>query len=190
MPRFIVNMHKDIKDELRWRTGVLLEDEAFQSIAVVKADHEAKRIYIYVNGGQKRDYFAAVLVTLRRINQSFEKLKATEMVPMPDDMESTVSYKHLIRLEKRGIDVYLPGDSEKEYKVKDLLGTIAADKATEEEMLQLLRKIKSDTDTFESLFKKASDIIIVQPSIMGFGIDLNKLIQKLFPKSPKKKTSP
>ena len=52
---------------------------------------------------------------------------------MPDDPGSTVSYKHLIRLEKRGIDVYLPGDSEKEYKVKDLLGTIAPGKATEEE---------------------------------------------------------
>jgi internalin A len=117
MPRFIVNMHNDIKDELRWRTGVVLEDNDFQSTAVVKADHEAKRMYIYVNGVQKRDYFAAILVTLRRINRSFEKLKTTEMVPMPDDPGSTVSYKHLIRLEKRGIDVYLPGDSEKEYKV-------------------------------------------------------------------------
>ena len=28
MPRFIVNMHADIKDDLRWRTGVVLEDEA------------------------------------------------------------------------------------------------------------------------------------------------------------------
>lgn len=39
---------------------------------------------------------------------------------MTDDPGATVSYKHLIRLEKRGIDVYLPGESEKEYKVKDL----------------------------------------------------------------------
>ena len=191
MPRFIVNMHKNIKDELRWRTGVVLEDNDFQSTAVVKADHEAKRMYIYVNGGQKRDYFAAILVTLRRINQSFEKLKTTEMVPMPDDPGSTVSYKHLVRLEERGIDVYLPGDSDKEYKVKDLLGTIAPAKATEEEILRLLRKIKSDTDTFESLFKKANDVIMLQPNFMGFGIDLKKAIQKILPKKDsKKKTSP
>ena len=76
MPRFIVNMHEDIKGELRWRTGVVLEDKEFQSTAVVKADHEAKRMYIYVNGRQKRDYFAAVLVNLRRINQSFEKMES------------------------------------------------------------------------------------------------------------------
>jgi small GTP-binding protein len=191
MPRLIVNMHKDIKGELRWRTGVVLEDKEFQSIALVKADHEARRFYIYVNGVQKRDYFAAILVTLRRINRSFEKLKTTELVPMPDDPGSTVSYKHLIRLEKRGIDVYLPGDSEKEYKVKDLLGTIAPAKATEEEILQLLRKIKSDTDTFESLFKKANDIAMLQPNFMGLGINLNNLIQKILPKkgSKKKKSS-
>ncbi|MCD4777565.1 MAG: leucine-rich repeat domain-containing protein, partial [Desulfobacterales bacterium] len=38
MPRFIVKMHKDIKDNLRWRTGVVLEDATFNSTAVVKAD--------------------------------------------------------------------------------------------------------------------------------------------------------
>jgi len=145
--------------------------------------------YIYANGEQKRDYFAALLVTLRRINRSFEKLQTVEMVPMPDDRASTVSYKHLIRLEKRGIDVYLPGDSEKEYKVKDLLGTIAPDNTTEEEILRLLKKIKSDTDTFETLFKKANDVIMLQPNFMGFGIDLTRLIQKIFPKGSKKKTS-
>ena len=61
MPRFIVKMNRDIKDDLRWRTGVVLEDKNFNSSAVVRADNEAKRINIYVNGGQKRDYFAVIL---------------------------------------------------------------------------------------------------------------------------------
>ena len=182
MPRFIVNMHRDIKGNLQWRTGVVLEDKDFSSTAVVKADNEAKRIYIHVQGGQKRDYFAVLLAALRRINQSFEKLKTTELVPMPDDPEITVDYKHLIRLEKRGIDVYLPGDSEKEYKVKDLLGSIAAGKASEEEILQILRKMKTDRDTVESLLKKANDIFILQPTLFGVGINLNAVIQKLFGK--------
>jgi small GTP-binding protein len=182
MPRFIVNMHKDIKDELHWRTGVILEDKKFQSTAVIKADYEAKRMYIYVNGRQKRDYFAAVLVTLRRINQSFKKMEITELVPMPDDPKITVDYDHLIRLEEEGIEFYLPGKTKKKYKVKDLLGTIAADIAAEEEILQLLREIKSDSDTFESLLIKASDTIMLQPNFMGIGIDLKKLIQKIVPR--------
>ena len=61
MPRFIVKMNRDIKDDLRWRTGVVLEDKNFSSSAVVRADNEAKRISIYVKGEQRRDYFAVLL---------------------------------------------------------------------------------------------------------------------------------
>lgn len=186
MPRFIVNMHADIKENLQWRTGVVLEDTDFLSTAVVKADHEAKRIYLYVEGGQKRDYFAVLLATLRRINQSFEKLKTTELVPMPDDPEITANYKQLIRFEEEGIENYLPGESEKKYKVKDLLGTIASGKATEEEILQILRKIRTDQDTMETLLKKANDIVIMQPNFMGIGLNLNALIQKVLPKKKNK----
>ena len=53
MPRFIVKMNRDIKDDLRWRTGVVLEDKGYHSTAVVRADIEAKRISIYVNGDKK-----------------------------------------------------------------------------------------------------------------------------------------
>jgi GTPase SAR1 family protein len=182
MPRFIVNMHKDIKGGLQWRTGVVLEEKDFQSTAVVKADHEARRMYIYVEGGQKRDYFAVILAALRRINRSFEKLETTEMVPMPGEPEITVDYEHLIRLEGEGIEFYLPGKSKNKYKVKDLLGTIAPEKTTEEEILQILRKIKTDTDTMESLLKKANDYLLIQPNIFGVGINMNRIIQKLFTK--------
>jgi small GTP-binding protein len=141
LPRFIVNMHRDIKNQLQWRTGVILEDRDFNSTAVVKADHEDGSIYIYVNNGQKRDYFSAILTILRRINKSFEKLKTTELIPMPDDPGITVNYKHLIRLEEEGIELYLPGKSDKKYRVKDLLGTIR-EPIEEDETLQMLRTIK------------------------------------------------
>jgi small GTP-binding protein len=85
MPRFIVKMHKDIKPDLRWRTGVVLEDEALHSTAVIKADEENKKICIYVEGEQKRDYFSTIRKTFRDIKASFEKLEAKEMVPLPDN---------------------------------------------------------------------------------------------------------
>jgi hypothetical protein len=134
-------MHKDVKNNLQWRTGVVLEDNDFESTAVIKADNEAKRIYIYVNGVQKRDYFAAILSTLRRINRSFEKLKTTELIPMPDNPDIIVSYKHLIRLEEEGIEFYLPGESEKKYRVKDLLGSIEGE-IEEDETMQMLKQIQ------------------------------------------------
>jgi small GTP-binding protein len=175
MPRFIVKMHKDIASELRWRTGVVLEDKAFHSTAVIKADEENKKIYIYVDGEQKRDYFSAILFTFRKINRSFEKMKAIEKAPMPDETEITVSYEHLIRLEKMGIETYIPDGSEKKYNVKDLLGTIYVEKKTEEEILEILRELKDRSDTEEALLKKAEDVVILQPNFMGMGIDLKKV---------------
>lgn len=54
LPRFIVKMHRDIHNLLQWRTGVVLRDPDYRSTAVVKADIEAKRIYFFVTGPQKR----------------------------------------------------------------------------------------------------------------------------------------
>ena len=54
----------------------------FNSTAVIRADNEAKRISIYVNGEQRRDYFAVILQKFREINNSFEKLKAIEKIPL------------------------------------------------------------------------------------------------------------
>ncbi|MCK4761628.1 MAG: hypothetical protein KAW12_05465 [Candidatus Aminicenantes bacterium] len=88
---------------------------------------------------QRRDYFAALLVTLRRINNSFEKLKTKELVPMPGDPEITAPYKQLIRFEREGLEYYFADDSEKKYSVKGLLGAITE------------KKIATEKDTKESL---------------------------------------
>ncbi len=182
MPRFIVKMHKDIKEDLRWRTGVILEDSTFHSTAIVRSDDEAKKIYIYVNGEQKRDYFSVIRHAFLTINRGFEKLKFIEKVPMPDNPEVTVSYDHLARLEQKGIEEYLPDGSEKEYDVKDLLGSIYVEHKTEKEALQLLRKLQDQSDTQETLLEKVNEIIVLQPNFFGLGININQLVNKLINK--------
>jgi internalin A len=125
MPRFIVKMHNDIaRGELRWRTGVVLEDNAFHSTAVIKADVRDEKLYIYVDGEQKRDYFSAIRKTFRDINDSFEKLEATELVPLPDNDEIAIEYAELIGYEQMGKDEYIMGRLRKTYKVKELLDGI------------------------------------------------------------------
>jgi len=124
MPRFIVKKHKDIKDELRWRTGTVLEDKAFHSVAAIKADEEMKKIYIYVNGEQKRDYFSTIRKTFKDINDSFENLEAKELIPLPDNDEITIEYEELIGYESMGKDEYVVGKLRKAYSVKKLLDGI------------------------------------------------------------------
>ena len=130
MPRFIIKMHKNIKDNLRWRTGVVIEDKNLESIAVIRSDDEEKKIDIYVNGSQKRDYFAIILYFFREINGGFEKLGFTEKVPMPDNPEVTISYSHLKLLDEKGFIAYIPDGSLREYNVKELLGEVQHDKAS------------------------------------------------------------
>jgi hypothetical protein len=182
MPRFLVKMHKDIKNKLRWRTGVVLEDPSFQSTALIKSDNDANKIYIYVNGKQKRDYFSVILSNFREINQSFEKIKSIEKVRMPSEPEITVSYMHLIRLEIKGIEKYIPDGSENEYNVKDLLGTIYVEKKNEEEILQILKEIRNEFDNDETFIRKVNDIALLQPNFMGVGVNLNQLIKKVLDK--------
>ncbi len=142
MPRFMVRSHKDIKDKLNWRTGVVLENKAFAASAVVKADQEKKTINIYVNGTQKRDYFAAILHSFREINDSFEQIEAKECVPLPDNPAISVGYLHLVRLEKMGQIEFLPDGAEKNYNAKELLEGIKPEKERQKEVEQLLREGK------------------------------------------------
>ena len=179
MPRFIVKMHKDIKDDLRWRTGVVLEDPTFNSTAVIRADENDKKIYLFVNGNQKKDYFSVILYNFRKINEDFEKMKATERVPLPDESEITVGYEHLIVLDRKCIKTFIPDGSENEYNVKELLGTVYVENKNEDEILYLLRKVVDKFDTEESLLEKANSIVMLQPNAFGIGMNINELVKKV-----------
>lgn len=208
MPRFIVRMNRDIKDNLRWRTGVVLEDKDFNSTAVVRADNEAKRISIYVNGRQKRDYFAVILQRFREINSSVEKLKAVEKIPLPNEPEVTVSYEHLIKLELRGIEMYIPDGSDYEYRVSELLGTVInwsservllekilriteMNRSSEIEILEILRtlqEIETESDTEETLLAKLTDAVSVNLHPLPVSVNFGKIV-KLYRQESKKRRS-
>lgn len=201
MPRFIVKMNRDIKNGLQWRTGVVLENKDFNSCAVIKSDNEAKRIYINVNGGQKRDYFSSILFNLREINKSFEKLKVVEKIPIPEEPDIAVSYDHLVYLEEIGEDKYRPEGSKKAYNVKDLLGTVNVKRTEQEfleEILNILRNMNrneeekfeeivsvlsnlamdqaEEFDNWETLSRKLNKIVMLQPNWNGLGFNFNEAI--------------
>jgi small GTP-binding protein len=124
MPRFIVRRHKDIKGVLQWRTGVVLEDKDLKSITVVRADERDRKIFIFVTGVEKRQFFSIIRKTLRDINGSFEKLDTTERVPLPDSGGQTVTYKNLVGHERQGKTEIFVGELEKSFSVNQLLDGI------------------------------------------------------------------
>ena len=184
MPRFIVKMHKDIKDNQQWRTGVVLYDKNFNATAMVKSDVDERRIYIYITGDQRRDYLAVILFHFDEIISGFEKINAVREVPIPGEPEVRVDLKHLMTLEKLGEPDFIPVGSEKRYKVKDLLGIVYVEDRSNEEMLRLLQKLVKEHETEESFKKRIADVFSVQIGAgFGVGVSLGKLydlIEELF----------
>lgn len=138
--RFIVRMRKDIKNDLRWRTGVVLEDKVFDSAAVVKVDENDKKIAIRVDGSQRRAYFSIIRKILRDICADFENLKYTEWVPLPDDNKYLVEYDNLIGLERLKEEFITIGKTGKKYRVSELLDGL------EDKNYRNLTRVPVDTD--------------------------------------------
>lgn len=177
IPRFIVKKHADIKNDLRWRTGVVLHRPEFDATAVVRADPAAKIISIYVLGHQSRDYLTVLRSAFLEINESYRKLKCQERIPLPDLPETTVSYDHLLRLEREGIIELYPEGSRHTYNIRNLLGTVWVEpKRSPGEFIQILKQVLQDSDSRQSVADKAKNILMLQPNFMGIGIDINKIL--------------
>ncbi len=181
--RFIVKMHRDVKQQdgvpLHWRTGVVLQDETFQSTAVVKADEEDKKIYIYVAGEQKRDYLAVIRFTFRDINNSFEKMKVTEKICLPDNPDVTVGYDHLLKLENMGVEEYMPEGADDEYEVKVLLGMVHI-QTTDVKILQYLEKLVKDGESKKDFSDRMMKILKHFPAAIKSAEAVYKLIDKYY----------
>jgi internalin A len=124
MPRFIVKRHQDIKNELRWRTGVVLEEKRLDAAALVKVDEREKKIFIYVTGSPPRDYFAVLRKTFYDIHDSFEKLEVEEWISLPDHDKIAVEYQELLGFELAGREEIFIGKLGKAYRVQQLLSGI------------------------------------------------------------------
>jgi len=178
-PRFMVKMHKNIKADLRWRTGVVLENKEFGAEALVKVDNETRKISILVNGRQRKDYFAVLLLFFREINTSFEHLKVNKLVPMPDAPEITARYSTLLKLEEKGMDDYLPDDSDKVYSVAELLGLVQFNEQADvlEKILRTLEGMQEKQfEDKKSLIKRVNKVVGLKPNLFGIGLDINALL--------------
>lgn len=181
MPRFIVRTHRDIKNELCWRSGIILENIRLKTTAVIIADNESRKIKIFVNGFQKKDYLAVIILFFRSINQTFKKLKVSELVPMPDNPSITANYQTLINSAEAGIKEIIPDGSDKVYKVHSLLGMVHfKPDYSLEEIITAIHTIEGKETN--SIVDKANSIVDVKPNFFGVGVNLNnlyKLVKKV-----------
>jgi internalin A len=125
LPRFIVRTHILSPQQLRWRTGVILEFEGNR--ALVKADRQDRCVTINVSGpvsGRNR-LLAIIRSDFERIHSNF-KFKPKEQVPVPQYPNVFVSYQELLTREEHKqttFDVFT-GDGLLTLNVRDLLNGV------------------------------------------------------------------
>lgn len=120
-PRLMVKLHTFIKEELRWRSGmVLAKPTVFKAEARIRADKEDQKITIDVCGEEPRRLLSFVRETLKEIIQGFTDLAFEELVPIPNS-DIFWSYTELVDMEEMGINEFPIGKLKKKFAVKDLL---------------------------------------------------------------------
>ncbi|MCP4219884.1 MAG: GTP-binding protein [bacterium] len=156
MPRFIVRLHKDIKNTLRWRTGVVLENADYpNTTALVKADEKDGKITVWVSGDMKRDYFQVIRATLNGIHRTFDKLEVEQLIPLPGADHHMVDYEELMGYERAGRQEYFSGKLDRSFDVGQLLnGVVSREKRMahyKQHNLESLRVPKGNGDTIINL---------------------------------------
>jgi hypothetical protein len=124
MPRFMVQKQADLDVKLCWRTGAVLKNKTFGSVAVVRQDKNRRRINIDITGKDAKGYLSSIRDIITGINESFAKLPCEEWVPLPDEPEYAVKYKDLTGHQDSKRDEKFVGELKKGYSVAKLLSGI------------------------------------------------------------------
>ncbi len=100
--RFIVRMNGYIHKTV-WRAGVVLQKDG--NTALVKADVEDRKIYIWVSGAEntRRDFLSVIRAEFDAIHKTIIKIEATEKVPVPEHPETEpIPFAMLLQAEREG----------------------------------------------------------------------------------------
>ena len=108
-----------------WRSGVILKSG--ENTALVKADTEDKKVYIWINGAEttRRDFLSAIRGQFEMIHKTITKLEVREKVPVPGQEDIVVDFQHLLTLEQMGMNEYLPEGMKELVSVKQLLNGVS-----------------------------------------------------------------
>ena len=131
--RFIVRTQQYINKNTLWRTGAVLKNYEGNR-ALVKADLEDKKIFIWVDGPKRsrRRFLEVLRSNFHSIHKTIPGIVVKEKVPLPWHPEITVDFKHLLRLEVKGIEYWIPEGLEETVNVKRLLDGIESEQARRE----------------------------------------------------------
>ena len=103
MTKFIVEMHQDIDDEKRWRSGVFISNGSCRP----KVYQSYRKNYIHIevmgNKGEGRSYLYAIRETFRKLHKPFPQMEIKQEVLYKDHW---LDYELLSKLENKNKPYY------------------------------------------------------------------------------------
>ncbi|XCN72813.1 MAG: COR domain-containing protein [Candidatus Electrothrix aestuarii] len=84
MPNFIVGRHDEIKGELVWQNGVVLQRKDESAEALVQVDYHDRKLALWLRGPKANDYFKILYDDLCRILERMPELRFEEFVIVPE----------------------------------------------------------------------------------------------------------
>ncbi len=131
--RLIVRLHEWIEREaeegLVWERGVVLRKHGVRAQVTeeITKQEGLKVINLVLDGSPiaQKEMLAEIRAELRAIHdKSFRGINVKEMVPIPEQPEIAVPYEHLLLLEDKGIERFIPQGYSDEVEVRRLLNGI------------------------------------------------------------------
>jgi internalin A len=127
--RFIVRMRPYLYKTMYWRSGAVVTDQGNR--ALVHADREDKRVYIWVRGPERtrRALLSIIRYHFDTIHKTIPGIEVEEKVALPNHPEIVVDYQYLLDLEAMGERSFVPPGLRQRVNVKRLLEGVDLRKA-------------------------------------------------------------
>jgi internalin A len=159
-----------------WRDGIHFRIEDNECLFI--ADRNDNKIYIEISGvdAERRRALSVIRDEITRIIYLVKDLEFHARVPLPEDSNISVSNSHLLKLEKEGIEEFLPEGASRFYNVSELLeGISTSDERSSyiyKDITTAQQRVPSKSDY---KLKQIQPVIIIsdetQSAIRGINVD-------------------
>lgn len=147
IPKLIARMYPFIVGNAYWQSGFVVSDPFNQALVETREQPPGVSIYVGGRSTTRRDFLARIRGYFDYIHALFPGLEVQERVPLPDQPEASVDYRHLLTLEEKGIDQFIPEGGELPLAVAPLLNGSVTSRRYYQQRLQALRQDITRLDT-------------------------------------------
>ncbi len=119
--RFTAQKMPEALDNNYWYTGIVIKDSITNTLAMIHADKEAKRIYVRIKGESKLGIWEHVRRDFVTIASSYARIPYDELVQLDEKSGSTVNYQDVVSHIKAQKDLYFHPRLQKDFNVGYLM---------------------------------------------------------------------